>query len=260
MSIKRIIPIILLLFFSSTMIFSLTKIITWNLDNLNTNKKIKFIKETIKQEQIEDSIYTSIITESDNIDNKLLQVEFTNLLTQNSDIVGWINVPNTNIDYPFVKTNNNDYYLHHSIDKSWNDAGWIFLDYRNNINELDTNTIIYGHGRLDGTMFGSLKETMNNEWLNNKDNHVVKISSLSYNYLFEVFSIYKIKTTNDYLYNNFQTSTEYNSFLEKITNRSLYNFNVNVTTKDKIITLSTCYNNTEKYVLHGKLIKQQKRY
>lgn len=260
MSIKRIIPIILLLFFSSTMIFSLTKIITWNLDNLNTNKKIKSIKETIKQEQIEDSIYTSIITESDNIDNKLLQVEFTNLLTQNSDIVGWINVPNTNIDYPFVKTNNNDYYLHHSIDKSWNDAGWIFLDYRNNINELDTNTIIYGHGRLDGTMFGSLKETMNNEWLNNKDNHVVKISSLSYNYLFEVFSIYKIKTTNDYLYNNFQTSTEYNSFLEKITNRSLYNFNVNVTTKDKIITLSTCYNNTEKYVLHGKLIKQQKRY
>lgn len=260
MSIKRIIPIILLLFFSSTMIFSLTKIITWNLDNLNTNKKIKSIKETIKQEQIEDSIYTSIITESDNIDNKLLQVEFTNLLTQNSDIVGWINVPNTNIDYPFVKTNNNDYYLHHSIDKSWNDAGWIFLDYRNNINELDTNTIIYGHGRLDGTMFGSLKETMNNEWLNNKDNHVVKISSLSYNYLFEVFSIYKIKTTNDYLYNNFQTSTEYNSFLEKITNRSLYNFNVNVTTKDKIITLSTCYNNTEKYVLHGKLIKQKKRY
>lgn len=62
------------------------------------------------------------------------------------------------------------------------------------------------------------------------------------------------------IYNNFQTSTEYNSFLEKIINKSLYNFNVNVTTKDKIITLSTCYNNTEKYVLHGKLIKQQKRY
>lgn len=257
---KRILSIILLIFFSSTMLFSLIKIINWNVDNFNTSKKIEVLKESTKVEEKQDSIYTNIVTQSDNIESKLLQVDFTNLLAQNSEVVGWINIPDTKIDYPFVQTNNNNYYLYHSFDKSWNNAGWIFLDYRNSINELNTNTIIYGHGRLDGTMFGSLKNTMNDEWLSNKGNHVVKISSISYNYLFEVFSIYKIKTTNDYLYNNFQTSTEYNSFLEKITNRSLYNFNVEVTTKDKIVTLSTCYNNTEKFVLHAKLIKQEKRY
>ena len=259
-SIKCIFSIALLIFFSFTMLFSFIKIINWNIDNLNTNKEIESLKEYTKLEEVDDSIYTNIVTQSDNLESKLLQVDFTNLLTQNSEVIGWINLPGTKIDYPFVQTKDNNYYLYHSFDKKWNEAGWIFLDYRNNINELDTNTIIYGHGRLDGTMFGSLRDTMNDDWLNNKENHVIKISSLSYNYVFEVFSIYKIKTTDDYLYNNFQTSTEYSSFLKMITNRSLYNFTVDVTPKDKIITLSTCYNNTEKLVVHAKLIKQQKRY
>lgn len=259
-NIKQVISIILLIFFSFTMLFSLIKIINWSIDNTNTVKKIEKIKKDTKTEILEDSIYTNIITQSNNIQNKLIQVDFTNLLKQNKEVVGWIKIPETKIDYPFVQTKNNNYYLYHSFDRSWNEAGWIFLDYRNNINELDTNTIIYGHGRLDGTMFGSLRNTTEDKWLSNKENHIVMISSLSYNYLFEVFSIYKIKTTNDYLYNNFQSSTEYNLFLEMIKTRSIYNFEVDITTKDKIITLSTCYNNKEKLVLHAKLIKQQKRY
>ena len=257
---KITISIALIILTSIPLFYSFTKIIKWNLDNKKTKQNVQSIIETTKVEEIEDSIYTNIITESEVIENKFLQVDFTNLRMQNSDTTGWINVPGTNIDYPFVQTNNNNYYLFHSFDKSWNDAGWIFLDYRNNINELDTNNIIYGHGRLDGTMFGSLKNTSSEEWLNNKDNQIVKISSISYNYLFEVFSIYRIKTTNDYLYNNFEKPEDYQNFIEMIKNRSLHNFNTEVTTKDKIITLSTCYNNTEKFVLHAKLIKQQKRF
>lgn len=257
---KNLKLIFLLLFLFIIMIFSLVKIINWNIDSFNTKRKITQLKKNTKIYETQDNIYTSIISQNDNTHSKFLQIDFNNLQIENNDVIGWIRITGTNVDYPIVQTNNNTYYLSHSFDKSWNNAGWIFLDYRNDINELDINTIIYGHGRFDGTMFGSLKNTLKKEWLNNKDNHVVKISSLSYNYIFEIFSIYKIKTTNDYLYNNFQTHDHYNQFLKKILNRSLYNFKIKPTTKDKIITLSTCYNNTEKFVIHAKLIKQQKRY
>ncbi len=240
--------------------FSLFKIIGWSIDNYYTNKKLENLKKNVSSEEIEDSMYTNIVSESDNLDSKILQVDFVNLLADNSEVVGWINVPGTSINYPFVQHSNNSYYLNHSFDKRWNDAGWIFLDYRNDVNELDTNTILYGHGRMDGTMFGSLRETLTEDWFANKDNYVIKISTISNNYLFEIFSIYKIKTTNDYLYNNFKTEEEYSRFLTKIKNRSYEDFGVDVTVKDKIITLSTCHNNSLKLVVHAKLIKQQKRY
>ncbi len=257
---KLIISIILIIVLVIPLLFSFTKIIKWNIDNINTSKRLDVINKNVKQEEKEDTIYTNIISDSEIIKSKFLDVDFTNLFSENSEVVGWLYLPGTNINYPFVKHNNNSYYLFHSFDKKWNDAGWIFLDYRNNVDELDANTIIYGHGRLDGTMFGSLRDTLTDEWLNNKENQVVKISTLSNNYLFEVFSVYRIKTTNDYLYNNFEIVEEYSVFLSKITTRSIKDFQVEVTTKDKIITLSTCYNNSEKLVLHAKLIKQQKRY
>ena len=66
--------------------------------------------------------------------NDIIDVDIEKLIEQNDDTVGWINVNNTNINYPFMQTNDNKYYLTHAFDKSWNDAGWLFLDYRNNIN------------------------------------------------------------------------------------------------------------------------------
>ena len=65
----------------------------------------------------------------------LIDVDFTELKQTNSDVIGWIQVNGTNINYPFVQTNDNSYYLTHAFNKSYNDAGWVFLDYRNN----DTN-------------------------------------------------------------------------------------------------------------------------
>lgn len=87
----------------------------------------------------------------------LINVDFNELKKFNSNTKGWIQVNGTNINYPFVQAKDNKFYLTHSFDKSYNSAGWVFLDYRNNINELSKNTIIYAHGRLDTTMFGSLK-------------------------------------------------------------------------------------------------------
>ena len=189
----------------------------------------------------------------------LIDVNINELKGQNSDTVGWINVNNTNINYPFVQTGDNDFYLTHSFDKSYNDAGWIFLDYRNNSNFEDRNNIIYGHSRLDKTMFGSLSKVLNSSWYNNKDNHVIRISLDSVNTLWQIFSVYKIKTETYYITTNFNSDSDYLEFLNTIKDRSLYDFNANLNKDDKILTLSTCYSDTERTVVHARLIKKNSK-
>ena len=71
----------------------------------------------------------------------MIDINFNELKNINNDVKGWIKVNGTNINYPFVQSKNNKYYLTHSFDKSYNSAGWLFLDYRNN----NKNTIIYAH-------------------------------------------------------------------------------------------------------------------
>ena len=186
----------------------------------------------------------------------LIDVDFNDLKNINPSTIGWIQVNGTNINYPFVQTNDNKYYLNHSFNKSKNSAGWVFMDYRNNISVLDKNTIIYAHGRLDNTMFGSLKNILTSGWLNNKNNYIVKLSTEYENNLWQVFSVYKIKTTNDYLQISFISNESFLEFTDKLIKRSNFNFNTKVNENDKILTLSTCYNEKEKVVLHAKLIKR----
>ena len=90
-------------------------------------------------------------------------------------LCGWIKVDGTDIDYPFVQTTDNSYYLNHSFTKEENKSGWIFLDYRNNINNLDKNTIIYGHSRYDSSMFGSLRNALKKSWFNNTENREIHL-------------------------------------------------------------------------------------
>lgn len=245
MKLKKILLTLLFLLSFAVMIFSLIKIVLWGIDNYKTNKEINKIKEIVNVDEID--------TTGDDV-GKFINVDFEELKKVNSDVVGWIRVDGTNIDYPFVQYKNNNYYLNHSFDKSVNDAGWVFLDCRNNIDELDTNTIIYAHGRVDGTMFGSLKNTLDSDFVKDKDEQLVKVSTLNNSYIFEIFSAYRIPTTDDYLYNNFGSSQDYETFLDTIKNRSIYNFSVDVLNTDKIITLSTCYNSRDKVVVHAKLV------
>ena len=240
----------------SIIIFSTFKIIKWNKDNKVILNETKTITKKVEINEISSSNEidkTDIYTDYTKI--SLIDVDFSNLKEINKDTVGWISVNGTNINYPIVKYKDNDYYLNHSFERKRNDAGWIFMDYRNNVDNLDTNTIIYGHNRFNKTMFGSLKDTIKKKWLNNKDNHIIKLSLEKSNTLWKVFSIYKIATTNDYLLTKFNNDFEYKIFLKNLKSRSIYDFKTDVNTNDKIITLSTCNGSKEKLVLHAKLIK-----
>ena len=186
------------------------------------------------------------------------QIDFTNLVEENSDTVAFIHINNTLINYPVVKTNNNNFYLNHSFDKKENKAGWIFMDYRNNIEELNDNTIIYGHRRIDGIMFGTLKNILLPSWQNDKDNYVIFISTLKENYLFQIFSIYIIKKEDYYIVTNFNNTSEKQKWIDTMKKRNISPIDTEVNIKDKFLTLSTCYNNSSKrLVVQAKLIKKQ---
>lgn len=258
LNIKNLCLLIFFLIMLIIFLFSLIKVILWVIDNNNTNDIIKKVANTY---EINEKSYDNEIIMNENEKDiyfdymklKFIDVDINKLKTFNQDTIGFIKVMGTNINYPFVQTIDNDYYLNKSYDKTYNNAGWIFLDYRNN-EFNDKNTIIYGHGRINGTMFGSLKDTLKSSWQNNKDNYIIKISTEKENSIWQIFSVYKIATTSDYLKTTFNDN-EFESFINLIKGRSSYNFETNVTNEDKVLTLSTCYNDNDKMVVHAKLIK-----
>ena len=262
LNVKNLCLLIFFLVMLIVFLFSLIKVIMWIIDNNNTNDIIKKVADTY---EINEKSYDNevIINENekdiyfDYMKLKFIDVDINKLKTFNPDTIGFIKVMGTNINYPFVQTLDNDYYLNRSYDKTYNNAGWIFLDYRNN-EFNDKNTIIYGHGRINGTMFGSLKDTLKSSWQNNKDNYIIKISTEKENSIWQIFSVYKIATTSDYLQTTF-SDNEFESFINLIKGRSSYNFETNVTNEDKVLTLSTCYNDNDKMVVHAKLIKYVKK-
>lgn len=259
----------ILLFITCLIIFlnSFLNIIKWDKENRKTLEKSNELQNMVNISDVNDNQVNTILVSSDDEKDysnywyytkmNLMNVNIDNLFNQNNDIVGWINVPGTNINYPFVQTKDNKFYLNHSFDKKYNDAGWIFLDYRNDINNLSKNNIIYGHARIDKTMFGSLRNTLKKEWFDNINNRIVKISTLKQNTLWQVFSIYHIKTEPYYITVNFNNENDFQKYIDKSLKRSVYNFNVNINTSDTILTLSTCYGENEKLVLHAKLIKKE---
>lgn len=188
----------------------------------------------------------------------MLNVNFDELKAINNEVAGWVQVAGTNVNYPYAHTTDNKYYLKHSFDKSYNSAGWVFLDYRNNKEEFGRNNILYAHGRIDNTMFGSLKKIVTPAWYNNSNNHVVKISTPKENTLWQVFSVYTILPESYYIKTKF-SDEQFDKFLNTITSRSVHDFKVEVDTKDKVLTLSTCYDESLRVVLHAKLIRTEEK-
>lgn len=247
-----------LLIYSGIQIFNWFKDSKAIKDEMNDITKIITITET-KEDEKETKVVESKEEKPspywNYIKMNLMDVDFKELKKVNSDVKGWIKVNGTNINYPFVQTSNNDYYLNHSITKQKNSAGWVFMDCRNNSNSFNKNTIIYAHARVNQYMFGTLKNTLKQGWLNNTDNHVIKLSTQTHNTLWQVFSVYHLPTTNDYIQTNFSDNDHFLEFANMLKNRSIHKFNTNINKNDKILTLSTCYGNDEKLVVHAKLIK-----
>jgi len=228
------------------------------------NIKLKYLEDDIiNSTNIIEKVESEIEDENKIIENDRMSFNLTNqtfidadlteLKQKNEEVIGWINVLGTKVDYPFVQTSDNEFYLNHNVNRRKTNIGWIFLDYRNDINNLDKNTIIYGHNLTSGGLFGTLPNTLNKKWFDNKDNHYVKISTNDSNSIWQVISVYKIEPETYYIKTKFEDD-KYLEFLNIIKSRSIYNFEYVPSTNDKILTLSTCDNTGKRrMVLHAKL-------
>lgn len=232
---------ILMLLFIILLFYSGTKIVIWYANNQN-NKKIT---EEISQ-------FVTVDETKENDEEKYV-IDFEKLKEKNSDTVAWLKVKGTDIEYPVVKTTNNDYYLTHNFNKEYNLAGWIFADYKNKLDGTDKNLVIYGHNMRDNSMFGSLKNIIDEEWYNNEDNRYIALITEDQTQIYEVFSVYQIEKEDYYIQTNFNNEMEFEKFVETLKQRSKKDFNVDISSEDDILTLSTCANNNKyRIVLHAK--------
>ena len=111
----------------------------------------------------------------------------------------------------------------------------------------------------DSTMFGTLSNLLQKEWLNNEDNHIIKVASNNNSYLFQIFSLYTVQDETYYINNEFTDDNSFNEFINTIKGRSIHNFKTKVNNDDKIMTLSTCYGKEKRLVVHAKLIRTIKK-
>ena len=168
---EKLILFIIFCLFLFGLIFSIYKLILWKIDSDEITKEIDSINKLVKVTETEDAENTEKINPPDDefdpywdyIDYPLIDVDFTELKKINPDTKGWLQVSGTNINYPFVQRHDNEFYLNHSFYQKPNNAGWVFLDYRNDISNLDQNSIIYAHGRVNKVMFGTLKNIITKE-------------------------------------------------------------------------------------------------
>ena len=239
---KNIIINFIFLVFITLMLFSGIKIFRW----LKENKQNKDVLDSISKSALIDK---SI----DGIDK--YNIDFESLKETNQDTIAWLKVNGTDIDYPVVKTTNNDFYMTHSFDKNYNSAGWVFMDYKNKFDGTDRNMVIFAHNRRDGSMFGTLKKILSEEWQSNEDNFIIPFITENEKSEYQVFSVYRIEKEDYYITTNFGSDEEFQKFIDKTKSRSIKHFGVEVTTNDQILTLSTCAdNNKYRVVLHAKKI------
>ncbi len=269
MKFKKFLLNLILFIFLALFLYSAFSLVKWFIDTNNSKKLISSILSSTKISELDDSGTTELINPPESKDDpyweyvktKFLNVDFSSLLNQNKETVGWIRVNNTVINYPVVQAEDNSKYLAKSFDGSSNKAGWIFADYRLNFDGNDKNTIIYGHNMKDNSMFSTLNNVLSKDWYENKANHTIQFSTPTENTVWQVFSVYKIEPEEYYITTSFENEKTYENFLNIIKSRSIYDFKTNLSINDKILTLSTCNTSGSKYrtVLHAKLIKRQNR-
>lgn len=233
---KAVVAALILALSLSGIIYSLGNILSWKKDTSGNNKIKKEIQEAIKIDE----------------EKKEYIVDFNKLKEQNSDTVAYIKIENTNIEYPVVQGTDNDYYLRHNFNKEYNVAGWIFADYRNKFDGTDRNTIIYGHNMKDGSMFNNLRKATEKKW--KEEDHTITLITQNKTTKYQIFSVYTIEPEEYYLQIEFN-DINYINFINKIKERSIYKYDVNVETTDKILTLSTCNDSgIKRIVVHAKEI------
>ena len=169
---------------------------------------------------------------------ELKETDLAVLREVNPDVLGWIVIPDTQLEYPLMDGEDNQYYLEHTWDRKYNSAGSIFLEKTSSSDLSDYHTVIYGHRMNNGSMFGSLgKYTTLKHW---EDHPYVYIVDDNGVHRYKIFAAYEANIGSRTYQVGFSGEESKEAFLEHCLTSSVIDTGVVPTTEEKILTLSTC--------------------
>lgn len=226
---KNILRRILILGFLCVFLFSLFKV-------------AGIIREYLKIDELYDSTAAEYTSEEPQDEKTKMEVDLKGLQEVNEDVIGWIYIPDTNVNFPVLQGKNNKQYLFQSYKKEYLTAGSIFLDYRCDSNFEDKNTVIYGHNMHNGSMFGSLKKYKDETY---RDEHpyiyIMRADGVCNRY--EIIAYFQADVEGPvYELPILQEGGEkaFEKLSNTIKNENLYSKEADISESDKLITLSTC--------------------
>ena len=206
-------------------------------------KEFYWKKEAEEETKIIDTIEVDESKVTKETTKKMIQVK--SLKQENSDIVGFLEIENTNISYPVVQGNDNEYYMTHNYKKEKSKNGSIFLDKDYDWNIVENNYLIYGHNLNNGTMFQELLKYENENYY--KEHPTILFTTIDEEQTFDIISVFKSKVyyTSDnvfkyYFFINPKTEEKYNDYIKNIKQESLYKIEKTANYGTQLITLSTC--------------------
>lgn len=171
----------------------------------------------------------------------MLGLDIAALQAVNADVLGWIRIPDTKIDYPLMGADNNQEYLHTAWDGSYNYAGSIYLETQNSRDLMDFHSLIYGHNMANGTMFGNLILYGEQSF---RDAHPYVYLNIGGEVLrYEVFAAYTADIASDTYRIGFVSSQRKQQAISYYREMSVISADREITAEDQILTLSTCTGN-----------------
>lgn len=201
------------------------------------------LADLVEMPQQEEKPDTTEETSGEDDSVVLPSVDFEILQENGPDIIAWLTLPDTAVNYPVTQAEDNDYYLRHLYDGTYNKAGCLFADYENKKDFSDRNTIIYGHNMRDGSMFASLNEYKEQSYY---DSHPqMYLVTPDGGYLCDIFAAFEAKPKESGSDTSpwrmeWKDDGAYTTWLSAMADRSVVETDVTVTSSDKVLTLSTC--------------------
>lgn len=187
--------------------------------------------------------------------------EYAELYQQNNDLIGWIFIEDTKINYPVMQSvSNPDFYLKHGFDKGYTNYGCPYVGENCDVIKPSDNLIIYGHHMKDGSMFSNLEKFKNKDFW--EEHRTIRFDSLYEKQVYEVFAVFKTVVYTDsanefryYRFSDAETPEQFDEYISKCKERAFYDTGVSAEYGDKLITLSTCeYSN-----VNGRLVLVAKK-
>lgn len=215
--------------------------------------------EAIKEEFVtEENVIDDAVEEEEEV-KEVFKVDFDSLLAINDDVIGWIRFDEPAIiSYPIAQGRDNNQYLRRSLEGEYLTAGTIFVDYQNDDDFRDENTVIYGHNMKNGSMFGQLKNYRDEEYCKSYPYfYIYTVDGREITY--QIFAVKVVLDTSDAYDKIYVDDEEFQEYIDKIYRDALYTSDeVSVSAENKIVTLSTCIRGSERdrLVVYGVAVNE----